>query len=161
MSLYPCNSCGRHVKHSDSVCPFCHSALTPSRDTDVTLPRMSRAALVMGAALAMGGCDKPEPHPIPQGQTQPTVTPPERPQDMVVHPVYGAPPPPEMPTLQDASAEPEDATGPDVRPPATRRPDPRSISRQIARPAYGGPPPRDPLDHGGGAAAYGAPPGGF
>ncbi len=58
--LIPCSSCARHVRTSDTACPFCGAA-TVSAPTLVGPPlaRMSRAAfLALGAAgsLAMTDC---------------------------------------------------------------------------------------------------------
>ncbi|MDP3275633.1 MAG: hypothetical protein Q8Q09_10590 [Deltaproteobacteria bacterium] len=57
----PCPYCGRHVRTSDSACPFCASALPAAFAAfEYTLPsrRMSRAALAaFGATLALStGC---------------------------------------------------------------------------------------------------------
>lgn len=55
MSLHPCPSCGRHVRRSESSCPFCASALSfegvPERG--VPAARLGRAAtFAFGAAVA-------------------------------------------------------------------------------------------------------------
>ena len=61
--LSPCPVCSRHVKVTDTRCPFCECAL-PSERTE-SLPssaseplRLSRSAMLLaGAALAVG-CDR-------------------------------------------------------------------------------------------------------
>jgi hypothetical protein len=62
MSLHPCPSCGRHVRRSESSCPFCSVALAfdgvPERG--VPAARLGRAAtFAFGAAAtasALVGC---------------------------------------------------------------------------------------------------------
>ena len=54
-----CSGCGRHVRLSDSACPFCQTALvTASRGgrtvRDPAFARVSRAALFAGAVLVAG-----------------------------------------------------------------------------------------------------------
>jgi hypothetical protein len=68
MSLRPCPSCARHVRSSESACPFCETALPEvSASTSTNVGRLGRAALfVAGTALvasAAAGCgpDKPKP----------------------------------------------------------------------------------------------------
>ncbi|MBN8612805.1 MAG: hypothetical protein J0L92_19575 [Deltaproteobacteria bacterium] len=53
MSLRPCEGCGRHVRNTETTCPFCASALavTPER-TAVVLPRAGRAAIMAFGAIA-------------------------------------------------------------------------------------------------------------
>lgn len=59
MSLRPCTQCGRHVRNTESKCPFCRAALevTPER-SPITLPRAGRAAIMAFGALttATAGC---------------------------------------------------------------------------------------------------------
>ena len=58
--LVPCPSCSRHVRSSESACPFCASALAPSAGPAPRSPgqRLSRAALfALGAsAAAVAAC---------------------------------------------------------------------------------------------------------
>jgi hypothetical protein len=59
--LLPCASCARHVRASESACPFCGAALEASATpTAATVPgrRLSRAALfALGAsAAAVAAC---------------------------------------------------------------------------------------------------------
>ncbi len=62
MSLRPCPSCARHVRASESACPFCKTALpelaaeasvSPAR----AVPRVGRAAIFAFGAMATAGCD--------------------------------------------------------------------------------------------------------
>ncbi len=53
--LLPCPSCARHVRASESACPFCATALSPSSAPANRSPaqRLSRAALfALGASTA-------------------------------------------------------------------------------------------------------------
>lgn len=70
--LRPCPSCARHVRSSDTTCPFC-DAVVPAAETTTSTPvgRLGRAALFVAgtaivAASAVGcGPDKPQPQPPP------------------------------------------------------------------------------------------------
>lgn len=59
MSLRPCNHCGRHVRNTESRCPFCEGGLevVPDR-ASMSLPRAGRAAIMAFGALtsAAAGC---------------------------------------------------------------------------------------------------------
>jgi hypothetical protein len=136
--LVPCSACARHVRVTESLCPFCGSVMLPRRLEQEPLPEpppagVSRAGLlayravaakaVAGAALlAAAACDSP-----------PLAT------------AYGGPPPMSSQgaaTLDAASGvdagsamssevyggPPPDATPPDA-------------AKAIKAPAYGGPPP--------------------
>ena len=53
--LVPCTACQRHVRASETVCPFCATALDPAHAAAPALPtqRLGRAALfAFGATLA-------------------------------------------------------------------------------------------------------------
>jgi hypothetical protein len=58
MSLLPCPSCARHVRRSESACPFCGNALALEPEAALSVvPRLGRAALfTFGAALATSAC---------------------------------------------------------------------------------------------------------
>ena len=63
MSLRPCASCRRLVRHADAVCPFCSTAAAPAPEARASEPfqRRSRAALLVGALAVAGasaGCAK-------------------------------------------------------------------------------------------------------
>jgi hypothetical protein len=57
--LTPCPHCERHVRSSESACPFCAAPLELSSPTPPVLPqkRLTRAAtFAFGAALAVTAC---------------------------------------------------------------------------------------------------------
>jgi hypothetical protein len=128
-TLCPCPSCSRHVRYTESQCPFCHSVLphrTPPRMPDVS--RLSRVARVaVGAALAAACAADPGPGPTTPG--------PEAPPDAgAVAPMYGVPvdtPPP----------QPDDPVEPAPDPEAAPTPAPGPNDPGAARPMYGLPPP--------------------
>lgn len=67
MSLRECTSCQRHVKRTDTACPFCGEAMTPAAAPVAPLPRarLGRAALVaLGASALTMGCDEPGPRAV-------------------------------------------------------------------------------------------------
>lgn len=53
MSLRPCQGCGRHVRNTETTCPFCATTLeaAPER-ASVVLPRAGRAAIMAFGAIA-------------------------------------------------------------------------------------------------------------
>lgn len=62
MSLRPCSGCGRHVRASETSCPFCATTLEAVADAPArAVGRVGRAALfAFGAAAAVtsvGACD--------------------------------------------------------------------------------------------------------
>lgn len=56
--LEPCPSCRRHVRLSESACPFCGAAIEASAPRSLAGGRLTRAAVFAGAALATAaaGC---------------------------------------------------------------------------------------------------------
>jgi hypothetical protein len=61
MKLFLCSECNRHVKETDSSCPFCSHALGAlACDTSRPVPRMSRAAVTIlvaaGFAATANAC---------------------------------------------------------------------------------------------------------
>lgn len=57
--LVPCPACTRHVRVSESACPFCDAALDLGHIPEPALPtrRLSRVALVaFTSSLALGAC---------------------------------------------------------------------------------------------------------
>ncbi len=51
--LVPCDACARHVRHTESRCPFCERALPAREIRVIVVPRLSRAGqLALWAALA-------------------------------------------------------------------------------------------------------------
>ncbi len=96
IALLPCNACERHIRHHESICPFC-GVPQGERAAPVLAPmkRVTRTAwIAVGATLAATGCSPPV------GIAQPYGAPPQ-PQDageVVSAPMYGGPPPvPETP----------------------------------------------------------------
>lgn len=68
--LIPCAQCARHVRSSESVCPFCEAPISPTTASPVvrTHPRWSRSQRLAAAAAVAGslagGCaeTKTAPH---------------------------------------------------------------------------------------------------
>ncbi len=87
-----CDACSRHVRAQDSVCPFCHAPVTSAaRDIlDRPGPRRSRAAIIAGAALAVG-CSSSDPVPLPLYGGPPVVMEDGGFDAGMAQPVYGAP----------------------------------------------------------------------
>lgn len=121
--LLPCSSCARHVRASETACPFCSAALSlraaPLPRTPIA--RLSRAALfALGtSAAAMGACTSGT---GPVGGDAGTQADADAPK-----PAYGGPPDDDGgPFLVDAAygGPPSDASDSDAR----------------VQPAYGGPP---------------------
>jgi hypothetical protein len=80
MPMEACPGCGRHVKVSETACPFCRATL--------------RLAAIGGAVAIASGCaliapvyGAPPPVSSPSPSAMPTSTPP------VAQPLYGAPAP--------------------------------------------------------------------
>ena len=106
--LAPCTGCRRHVRTSESACPFCGSAIRAvAPEVSGAVGRMSRAALV-AAGLAIAGCHsepqaiplakdpaaaKPAPTPSPTASAPPGLV--DDPGSPVAE--YGAPAPPPSP----------------------------------------------------------------
>ena len=141
--LLPCPSCSRHVRRTESGCPFCGGALAFAEEPTRAMPtqRLGRAAtFAFGAAVAttLSACAG---NPVPLYGAPPPDTGTAQ-QDGGVAPLYGAP--------SDAGTDagmlamyggpPPDAGGPG--------------------PLYGAPAFDANLDHdaGGASADYGAPP---
>ena len=92
--LLTCRQCLRHIKHTETECPFCHTA-----SEGRSLSQRTTAAVVLGAALALSGCTREAQHvkygapPPPSGgaleTSQPTST--SQPRQPDVAPAYGAP----------------------------------------------------------------------
>ncbi len=101
--LRPCPACDRHVRHTESACPFCAAALTPDvpEAPRVDGPRLSRSAmLLLGSAALAEACRQPQvaavygappPIAVDAGATTTPRSPPDDPGSSAE--VYGAPPP--------------------------------------------------------------------
>jgi hypothetical protein len=93
MALHPCPHCKRHVHHHESRCPFCGETLPIMSSDSPYVARMSRAAMMLGAAVALGaaqGCERSTRNQLP-------ISNPPSPQPNIHDPnavaqVYGAPP---------------------------------------------------------------------
>ena len=58
MSLAPCRSCSRHLRVSETVCPFCGDA-TRAATSEASRPgRLSRVAAAVSVALTVGACQR-------------------------------------------------------------------------------------------------------
>ncbi|MDP3275634.1 MAG: zinc ribbon domain-containing protein [Deltaproteobacteria bacterium] len=148
IALVPCSSCGRHVRSSDSACPFCGTALTHVTPVSATTPgaRLGRnATFVFATTLALAACSPGTPGTDggSDAQTADTSTPPD---DGGAMALYGAPVP------VDAGAD--SAPGPDDGGSMALygAPAPVDAGRDSAQ-ADTGPGP----DDGGNAALYGSP----
>jgi hypothetical protein len=138
-SLVPCASCARHVRITESVCPFCQRPFSEPARASAPLPTdsaLTRAAIVFMGATALSACGKsnvPGPTPAPTDLAAPAYGPAPVDTDAGPTPVTpveaGAPAPVDAgaPTLVDAGA------GTPVPPP---------INPHRRAPAYGGPPKR-------------------
>ncbi|MBL9107879.1 MAG: hypothetical protein JNM74_01360, partial [Myxococcales bacterium] len=70
MALVTCSACTRHVRETESACPFCGATVTLRAAAPVcTNPSgLSRAALVFGGlavAASVAACTPSEPGPAP------------------------------------------------------------------------------------------------
>jgi hypothetical protein len=135
--LLPCEACNRHVRASDTTCPFCDAPVNAARAAvvpAVPTERLSRAAMfVFGATIAATAC-------VPQETTQqpPLAVPAPTAPPVVVVPQPVASPPPVVVTPTPATPTPP----PYIAPTAARygappRPHP-AIGPIMTR--YGAPP---------------------
>lgn len=115
-TLVPCPSCARHVKATESTCPFCDAVVLAKPRVLEPMPAdrlLARTALSFAAAAAttLAGCGK-----------ETADKPPEPPVN--VAPAYGVPivdqpPPAPAPSARDAAvppSPPETTTAPPVAP---------------------------------------------
>jgi hypothetical protein len=172
--LLACPSCSRHVRATESACPFCAGSIPASfRDLPAPRPpgrRLSRAALYaigatsLGLATACSGSVSNIGDASPDGSGEEAGQPlygaapaygafPEGGGDEMGHTLYGLPadaePPFDAISPPDASAPP-DAFDPDAITPAY------GLSGDAEPPPDAEPPDGDAMD--GGIAAYGLPP---
>jgi hypothetical protein len=80
VSLVPCTLCARHVRASETACPFCGGTLMAPVPTSPMA--LSRAALIFAGATTLTACGK---EPAPPAPPAPSPT------QMPV-PAYGPPP---------------------------------------------------------------------
>lgn len=129
--LVSCAACSRHVRSTESACPFCGAAREPIAPRETGVVVTSRAAFLAGgvALAALAGCNSTSTSSGTSGIAQP----------------YGAPPNPPQPVL-DAGPPPTPTTSASATPSATPSAKPTASSAPIATPnapapAYGAPPP--------------------
>ena len=148
-SLHPCSGCARHVRGTESACPFCGATVTapPPRVAGHGNKRLTRAAILFATATTAAAA-------VACGKT------PAEPDKMLVQP-YGVPvtPPTGEPIPPDAGAadpaKPEAGAastpttpvavppyGVPVIPPDTGARQRTSSPPTNAAPAYGVPPPK-------------------
>jgi hypothetical protein len=106
--LLACPGCERHVRSTESECPFCGQALEGLAPRALA-PVPSRAAAVFIGAAALVGCGK---EPAPPG--------PKPDNEHMAVPAYGVPPqdlqPPPTATTPPPDAAPPDAAAPKKKP---------------------------------------------
>jgi hypothetical protein len=133
MRLVPCESCRRHVRAADLVCPFCKDKRTTSR----------LAAIAISSAIVLGGCDgftagakyggPPPPQPKPSETSSVEVAPP------------AAQPTATATATQTATATAtQTATNTATAAPTVSSPRLQDTGGRLIAPAakYGGPPPK-------------------
>lgn len=89
-SLVPCTACARHVRATESACPFCGAAIAlvaPREPAPEPADRLlARAAIAFATATMVAACGKTDaPPPPPPAPPAPTPT-------MNAAPAYGVPP---------------------------------------------------------------------
>lgn len=160
--LAPCSGCQRHVRVSESACPFCGLARRAAAATGVSEEPsgLSRAAvLVLGASLALAGCrrgDDGGPTMAPnnnnnasQHSTEPSSA-----------DIYGGPPPPAQrrqpdPNITAPAYGAPPGTGPSA--PTPMATDGGAAPPSVEVQAYGAPAPPPPTPPGASGADAGAP----
>jgi hypothetical protein len=98
MTLFPCGACGRHVKSSETACPFCGEAFAADKPAIRVDPVGRLQALAVSAAIAMSACGGPVAEPAYGGVPVDAATK-DAPDDAtgdapVGQPAYGAVTPP-------------------------------------------------------------------
>jgi len=142
MRLSPCTSCGRHVRETETKCPFCDAPFAAPMASREPTTRLGRAAMFAFRATAVAAISTT----AACGDDRT----PQQPQETIVMQPYGAPPMP--PTT----------TEPPPPPPQTEAPPPTDVP---SAPESAAEPHRRPLiervdtidDPGTGNALYGAP----
>jgi hypothetical protein len=157
MSLHPCSSCGRHARHSETRCPFCDASLTPREADAPVVTRGSRAAILLGATLALGACTR-EPEPA-----APPPSPPATPTSGSLAPPSPNPATQQLPTTVTEAPPPINPQGtlfpqPQIVPPAPNDPTMAAAYGAPPPPTPPTPPPAGPRDGGAMVRRYGAPP---
>ncbi|MBL8683928.1 MAG: hypothetical protein JNK05_32450 [Myxococcales bacterium] len=146
MALHPCPSCGRHVRHEEPRCPFCASALPEMSSVTPPVLRVTRAAMWLGATLAVSACEQSQPaQQLPTSQVPSAVPNNAQPQLLPTQTTQTVQP--QMP-LQGQTIAPQQ---PSPQEQMLQQPQPNAV------PAYGAAPPIGPADPGSHARRYGAP----
>lgn len=101
--LLACPGCDRHVRSTETECPFCARQLEGLSPRPL-VPVASRAAAVFIGATALAGCGK-EPAPEPQK--------PVHDNGQMAVPAYGVPPQ-DLERMYDAGPPPTPPTPPDA-----------------------------------------------
>lgn len=156
MALHPCPDCGRHVRHSESRCPFCGAALSAMSAELAPVQRVTRAAMILGAALtasAMAACDQPAPQSAPSAAPPTTVTPSNTAQAPQVLPTTVEPAQQQPQLIPQVQVAPQQPT---AQQQIVGQPDLTQVGMAAA--ARYGAPPVGPDDHGAQVRRYGAPP---
>ena len=134
MALRMCEACSRHVRVSESRCPFCDAALASREPSPaVSSPRASRAAQVALAATVLVGCRE---EPKPAADPTPAVAsaaPDTSPAPIDAAPAQTAEPIDAAPEV--AAAAPSPSPSPKVVPIAKPPPPPPNLKKP-----YGAPP---------------------
>jgi hypothetical protein len=75
-ALFPCASCGRHVRNLDLTCPFCSASQPPGRAAaEAPSPRAKRAVAFVATSLAVAACAQtPGAKPGPDNVSVPAAT---------------------------------------------------------------------------------------
>ena len=137
--LVPCPACARHIRGSETSCPFCDATTHGLIDSAPREPprggrSLSRAALALASIAAVTACGKTS-SPA-DGGPPPTMADPAPPgpnTETPSAPAYGGPPP--MLTTDAAAPSPRTTDG-------GAPPKPAPIMQNLPAPAYGGPPPK-------------------
>ena len=138
--LVPCSACSRHIRSTETACPFCRASAEPVAAQASPAPRgsmrLSRAALALAGMTALTACGK-------EVETRSLYGAPPTNNTSPPAPAYGGPPmmfdaeaPPVTPLAVDAGTDAAKEAG---KPPAPK-PAPNLVSPPA--PAYGGPPPK-------------------
>ena len=54
--LHPCPSCARHVRGSETACPFCGAAIEVASAAPKAGPALTRAEILFASATAVAAC---------------------------------------------------------------------------------------------------------
>jgi predicted amidophosphoribosyltransferase len=69
--MTPCSACARHVRHSETACPFCGAAFSaPAPRALARIGRVTRAAVFTAALAACAKHDEPKPAPVHTGSAE-------------------------------------------------------------------------------------------